>query len=355
MDASLNGHIEGSNRIVKWVWYTGTDAIKEGEAVCYNTDYGTATSAAGRRHNEVERPTLSNNGAFAGVAARDYSAQSGGQFIEINAPGSRGVNVALGVDTVIGTGAITFIAGSAGSHRGRFYTGKFLGRGTAIPRQTVTALLESDMTGGTWSLATDGVTLTVASTTGISAGDTVVLVGGEVEDGGGSIVAGKYTVSSVTNATTLVLTSTAISGTAAAALKCSGFCYTGNPKCQADLLDGSESYGVEFISPINAGDTDATHMTGGVSYVCGTAALAADFDIAVAQASRPGDTKAFICLGTQGTNDVTLVFGTNGVQMDGSTALAEVTAIDAANDAWYGVFGGAKWHTTDVAGGATEG
>jgi hypothetical protein len=35
-------------------------------------------------------------------------------------------------------------------------------------------------------------------------------------------------------------------------------------------------------------------------------------------------------------------------------ALAEVNAIDAAADAVYLQFNGAKWHTQDVVGGATE-
>jgi len=353
MNGSLNAHEKLGNRIPAWVWYGGSDAIKKGEAFNYNTDYGTATAADARRGSKVERPSLDNNGAFAGVAERDYRAVSGGQLIEINCPGSKGVEIALVVDTTINTGILTFIAGSTGSHRGRFYTGKYLGRGSAIPRQTKTAVLESSMTGG-WSLATDGVTLTVSSTTGISAGDTVVLVGGEVEDGGGSIVAGKYTVSSVTDSTTLVLSSSAISGTAGAALTCTGACYTGNPRCLADLLDGSESMGVEFISPPNAGDGGQDYMVGGVSYVCGGVTLAADVDVDLAQGTLPGETKAFICLGTLTTNDFTVDLVTNGIQMDGSSALAEINAIDAAADAAYLEFGGALWHTQDTVGGATE-
>ena len=57
MDKSVNSHQSDSNRIVEWVWYEGTDALKAGEGVCYNTDYGTATEADGRRCNRVERPT----------------------------------------------------------------------------------------------------------------------------------------------------------------------------------------------------------------------------------------------------------------------------------------------------------
>ena len=358
MDASTNSHIKDGNRIVEFVWFNDSDALNEGEAVCYDTDYGTATAKDGRRGNRVERPSRSNNTAFAGVAARDYAARTGGQFIEINVPGSKGVNIALGVDTVIGTGLLTFVAGAAGSHRGRFYTGKYTGRGSAIPRQTVTAVIEASMAGA-WSLATDGVTLTVADTTGLSAGDTVVFVGSEDEGSSKAIVPGKYTISSVTNGTVLVLSSSAVGATPVGALTCTGYAYTGNPKCQADLLTGEESGGVEFLSPPNAGSSGMTYMVGGVSYVCGGVTLAADADVDLAQGSIPGEKKAFICLGTMTTNDFTLDLDTSGVQLartgDGAiVALADVNAFDAAADAWYGEFSGARWFTKDVVGGATE-
>lgn len=351
MEASINGHRKGADGITKWVWYEGIDSLKEGEAVCYNTNYGTATSADGRRCNHVERPSTSNNMAFAGVAARSYAASATGQLIEIYIPGSKGVNVALAVDTVIDTGLLSFQVGG-GSGAGRFYTGKYRGRGSIIPRQTVTAVLEASMSGG-WSLATDGVTLTVSDTTGLAAGDTVVLVGGENEDGTAYVVAGKYTIASVTNGTTLVLSSSAVASTPAAAVTCTGYAYTANPVCQADLLEGDECGGIEFISPPNAGVVGQTYMVGGVSYVCGGVTLAADVDITFAQGSLPGDKKAFICLGTLTTSDFTVDLVTTGRQLDGDADLAEVNAIDAAGDACYLVFNGATWALEDLAGGAT--
>ncbi len=304
MNYTANGPTALPLAISSWVWYEGTDALREGEAVCYNTDYGTATAKDARRTNHVERPSLTNNRAFAGVAARDYPASSTGQFIEIYVPGSRGVNIALGVDTVIGTGVLTFVAGAAGSHRGRFYSGKYLGRGSAI-------------------------------------------------------VPGKYTIASITSTTVLVLSASAVGATPGAALTCTGYAYTGNPKCQADLLEGDESAGVEFISPPNAGSAALPYMAGGVSYVCGGLALIADADVALAQGAFPGQKKAFICLGTLATSTFTLDLATAGVQLartgDGAlVALADVTGFDAAGDAWYGEFQGAKWHTKDVVGGATE-
>jgi hypothetical protein len=358
MDKSVNGPIKSGNAIVEYVWYEGSDAISEGEGLCYNTDYGTAANFDGRRCNRVERPSLSNNTAFAGVAARNYSAHTGGQLIEINCPGSRGVKVALGVDTVIGTGLLTFVAGAAGSHRGRFYTGKYLGRGSVVPRQTVTALIEASMTGA-WSMATDGVTLTMSDTTGLSAGDTVVIVGSENEGSSKYLTPGKYTISSVTNGTVVVLTASAAAATLTSTITCTGYAYTGNPTCQADLLDGEESGGVEFISLPNAGGDTQTYMVGGVSYVCGGVTLAADAECELAQGTLPGEKKAFICLGTLTTSDFVVDLVSAGVQLartgEGAlVALAEINAFDAADDACYLQFNGAKWHTQDVVGGAAE-
>jgi hypothetical protein len=339
------------NLYIEEVWYEGTDALKQGEAVCYNTDYGTATAFDGRRCNRVERPSLGNNMAFAGVVERDYSAKSAGQRVRICVPGSKGALIALGANATMGD-MLTFTAGASGSHRGRFVKAGFKGRGSAVIRQTdASAILETDLANG-WSLATDGVTLTVSSTTGLAAGDFVALVAGEAEDGGGSIVPGVYTISSITDSTVLVLTATAISGTAGAALDCSGFAYNGNPKVQADLLTGEESGGVEFISLPNAGGDDQTYMVGGVSYVGGVSTLAADAECELADGTFLGERKAFIALGTIGTSDFVVDLVTAGVQFDGS-ALAEVNAIDAANDAvvleWWGI-----WCTIGLVGGATQ-
>lgn len=351
MDISSNSPSKASKVIVDWVWYEGSDALFEGEAVCFNTDYGTATARDGRRHNRVERPSQGNNRAFAGVVARNYSAKTNGQFIEINCPGSRGVNVALGVDTVINTGFLTFQVGG-GTGAGRFVKAGLRGRGSIVPRQTKTAVLEAGMTGA-WSLATDGKTLTVVATAGISAGDTVVFLGGEIEDGGGAIVPGKYTVASITNATVLVLATSAITGTATGALTCTGYAYTGNPVCQADLLEGEESGGVEFLSPPNAGG-DMTAMVGGVSYVCGGVTCAADANIPLAAGTFPGEIKAVKLLGTLTTSDLVITPAAAGIQRDGSSALAVVNAMDAAGDNAFLQFNGAVWHCLDVAGGTTQ-
>lgn len=136
MNTGSNAYIKVATTKKKQVWFAGTTAVKEGQAVCYNSDYGTAASADGSRINRVEVPSTSNNMFFAGVSARAYSAKATGQMIEIYEPGSV-CNVYTTVDTVINTGDITCIAG--GSNAGYFGVAGLRGRGTATPMQTVTA------------------------------------------------------------------------------------------------------------------------------------------------------------------------------------------------------------------------
>jgi len=364
VDVSVNGHEKLAQGIKQSVWYEGTDALFQGEGVCYNTDYGTATEADARRGHRVERPTVSNNTAFAGVAVADYSASSTGRAIEIYVPGSKSVPVALAVDTVLDTGLISFTAAGRYNKQatdgllteaGRFYTGHYLGRGTAVPRQTVTAVLEASMTGG-WLLAADGVTLTVTATAGLVAGDTIVILGGE-DDATDVVVPGKYEISSVTSATVFVLTASAYDTGAAGANatgQVTGYAYTGNPTALCDLLDGEESGGCEFISLPNAGGDTHLYMTGGVSYVCGGITLAADAEVELAQGTRPGEKKAFILVGSLTTNDFIVDLVSAGLQLDGSSALAEIATLDDVNDGVYLEFGGAKWQTQDLLVGGTE-
>ncbi len=362
-NSSVDGHGKGSRPVILMAFYEGTDALYEGEGLCFNADRGTATDADARRCNFVERPTHLNNRDFAGVVARSYPSRSSTtpRLIELYAPGSKCVPVALGVDATIGTGLLTFcVAGryDVGANvglktdAGRFMNGKYRGRGSAVPRQTKTALLEASMTGA-WSLAADGVTLTVVATAGLAAGDTVVLLGGQ-DRGPGTVIPGKYVIASVTSGTVLVLSSSAVDAAPAGALTCTGYAYTGNPTVLADLLDGEESGGVEFLNLPDAGGDNQPAMTGGVSYVCGGLTLAADAEHELAQGTLPGETKAFVCLGTMTTSDFVVDLVTAGVQRDGSTALAEVNAFDAADDATYLVFNGGQWHCLDVVGGAAQ-
>ena len=131
---ALNAHIAKPEQNPLWVWFEGATALLEGQGVCYNWDYGTATALDGKRSNRVELPSITNARWFAGVAARDYVARANGQFIEILAPGSF-CNILSKASTTIGVGRLTCQAG--GTLAGYFRYAGFEGEGSAIPLQTV--------------------------------------------------------------------------------------------------------------------------------------------------------------------------------------------------------------------------
>ncbi len=135
-DQSINAHIKQAQTKSAWVWFNGAVALKEGQGVCYNWDYGTAATREARRTNEVEVPTILNAPYFAGVTARSYSASTGGQFIEIFLPGST-CNVWSTVSNTIGVGRTTCQAGAGVAAAGYFTLTGFPGRGSAIPLQTI--------------------------------------------------------------------------------------------------------------------------------------------------------------------------------------------------------------------------
>lgn len=133
--AAINGPLGLAQAKRAVVWYSSNAALKEGQAVCNNFDYGTATVADPSRFNRVETPTTLNAQYFAGVAACDYAAVSGGQMIEIYLPGSV-CNILVAVSTVLNTGILTFSVTAATV--GQFIQAGLPGEGSAVPMQTTT-------------------------------------------------------------------------------------------------------------------------------------------------------------------------------------------------------------------------
>jgi hypothetical protein len=132
-DRSINAYQKKGNTISEWVWYEGVDALKAGQGVCYNWDYGTATVADGRRYNRVELPTILNAPHFAGVLSDAHAASATGQLVEIYLPGSL-CPVLTKKSLTIGVGRITCQAG--GTLAGYFTAEGFEGKGSAVPLQT---------------------------------------------------------------------------------------------------------------------------------------------------------------------------------------------------------------------------
>jgi hypothetical protein len=127
-----------------------TTALTMGYGLCYNTDYGTATSAAAERNNEVELPSTSNNYDFAGVLAANYAANAAGQTVRFYEPGSV---CQIYVDASVTLGDyVTCIAGgpNAGKFSGTYKGYGMPGRGTAKVLQTRTGA------GLVWARLLDG-------------------------------------------------------------------------------------------------------------------------------------------------------------------------------------------------------
>ncbi len=139
MDTSINSPLNKAAEIIKVVWYSSDALLEQGEAVCYNFDYGTdATASEKSRYNRVETPTTLNAQHFAGVASCKYAAKSGGQLIRICVPGSI-CNIRLGTanSTVLGVGLLTFDV--TATFKGQFRYEGLVGEGSAVPLQTITS------------------------------------------------------------------------------------------------------------------------------------------------------------------------------------------------------------------------
>ena len=241
-DRSINAYEKQPSALSAWVRFEGATALKEGQGVCYNWDYGTASASDARRMNRVEVPTILNAPYFAGVAARDYSAQSGGQLIEIYLPGS--VCEILGkVSATIGVGIYTCEAG--GAYAGYFRKAGFQGQGSAVPLQTV----DRSSTAGT---------------------------------------------------------------------------------ILAKLQEGPQSGLVEVVTLTAAGGAVAC-MVGGVTVVDGVAITDANATFTVADGTKAGQQKKFICIADLG-DSYDLIVTVNGIQRDGSTALQTLVMDDADDE-----------------------
>ncbi len=131
------------------VFFTGAGALAQGQALCYDRDFTSATTgeaatdAYGGRDKKVAMPTSTNNNVFAGVAFEAYSARSAGQWIYINCPGT--ICPVLTTETSLTLGELTFITANASATADDSSAGKFvsspvhLGRGTARVMQTIAA------------------------------------------------------------------------------------------------------------------------------------------------------------------------------------------------------------------------
>ncbi len=137
MDCSINGPLDLPQQKKAEVWFEGTgtaQTVYQGQGVCYNSDYGTATASTPARYNRVELPASGNKTHFAGVLESNYTIPATGRLVTILLPGSVcTIRLAAGQSTTIGVTAVecTYTAGT-------WKTASNAGKGVAIALQTIT-------------------------------------------------------------------------------------------------------------------------------------------------------------------------------------------------------------------------
>ena len=329
-------HIDDPFVLTEQVTFVGTasTSFDQGIWLCYNVDYGTATDTEGSRGNRVEVPSLTNCQHVAGVSLHDFKTNSSGVArVQIAKPGSI-CYVKAAEDTVIDTTRLTYLVGG-GNNTSRACDLGFSGRGTVIALETNTTLLEDHRDGAydDDNLAADGLTLTVADSSDYTAGvDKCLILSGE-NNGTGAVVPGIYDFT-ITDDTTIVLTSSAVTAAPGATLSCSFVIIDGdNDLILAKLEDGSESCGVYYSSPANAGGVTTVYNPFGKNYVQGTD-LAADSDYTFAQGEFFDQHCGFFLRNAHNGNDTTVDLAENGFTMAGG-ALTEVQALDAQGEYCY--------------------
>lgn len=172
-----------SNKLL--VKFTGSTALSKGMGVCFNRDEtGTgATANDPARGYAVELPSITNNNCFAGVVTMDYAAKTGGQYIEIEIPGS--ITEVLTIDSSTTIGELNFLTCiCSGVNAGKFTAipSPILGRGVARVMQTLTAagLLQAELINGPESGLVDIVptaTLTAGGAATFSVGGVTYFTG----------------------------------------------------------------------------------------------------------------------------------------------------------------------------------
>ena len=125
-----NGLVQHGRQVVEpfRAKYTGTDQLGEGYCLCFDQDSGTAASADNTRTFDVEKPSVTNCNAFAGVVLG--TPPVGPCYVTLAPPGSA-VNVYAKVSGVVDVTRMTVCADQY-----YMYTGGFAGAGSTRCLQT---------------------------------------------------------------------------------------------------------------------------------------------------------------------------------------------------------------------------
>jgi len=119
--------------IEKFFCSTAT-ALVQGQGVCLNSDYGTATAVDGRRLQVVEAPSVTNNRDFVGVLVSAKAAHTSGELMVVEVVTKGGALVNVGASSVTLGDYLT-----CDVLDGKFYAAGEQGRGTVKVLQTLSA------------------------------------------------------------------------------------------------------------------------------------------------------------------------------------------------------------------------
>jgi len=131
--------VQYNNSLYKVVrgYYTGTETLKEGYALCYDADRGTVTAVDGERAFMVEKPSLTNMMNFAGWVDANGEGKTGPCYLNVVLPGSV-CNVWSAIPAVNDVTRMTACA-----EQWYMYHAGFAGKGSGKALQTVAGLTQA--------------------------------------------------------------------------------------------------------------------------------------------------------------------------------------------------------------------
>lgn len=336
--------------------YQGTTALVKGRGMCFDLDYLTTTvgeraiDAFGARGLKViEKPSVSNNMAFAGVLTQNYPARTSGlQLVELALPGGCAMIAGIIATTINSTRLTCIVPSTLLAASG--YTGcaglwghaGLLGKGTAIALQTHTdgtgLPWENDLVGNaSYATATGTITATNLFTYA-AVGDVVWILSGGIAN---AAHVGKFYIKTKTSVSAVIIASTSggaavLDAAANGAILAVAVVPAAEPLTLAYLCDGEESGLMEYDVPVNGATTNP--MVGGFTNLIGAVTLAGAHIPPLVNGLFPGMKKSVQLHGLLTTGYYQITPAALGLAPDGTVVVvAELEdSLDQADLEWTG-------------------
>ncbi len=350
--------------------YLGTAALEKGRGMNFDLDHYTAedneavTDPYGARGMKVvEKPSQSNNMAFAGVLTQNYPSRqnAGYQMVELAIPGGCAMLRGIIATTLNSTRLSCIVPSALQATSGYIDCGGLWahaglpGRGTAIALQTHTdgtgLPWENDLI-GTASFATATGTVTAANLfTYAAVGDVVWVLAGGIAN---AAHAGKYYIKTKTSVNAVILATTP-GGDAVVDITTNGGILAvavvpaAEPLTLAYLCDGEESGLTEYDVPVSAAIT--CPMVGGWTNLIGAVTLATAHTPPIVDGLFPGMKKTVKLHGALTTGFYIITPVSLGLQPNGTKAVTVTLAATLGQADLE--FTGQNWDIKSVAVAAT--